>query len=277
MNSWFHSVIWLFLCWFASILHHLHTISEISSPQPILLVRWSFRSFQLHVNQDTSNYPQGAGGTRREYNTGLILDTWKIGCTQPSVGGSLSRTTTGLKTLVIWYGPMNLGASLREGTLRDRSLVESHTLTTHVTGGRSLMLVGRCFGSSANSDQGLPVFLPGASTLLNGSQGRRNCSFRFLWGKQRGLESNRTLKWGQTYIWWWKGVVSVFDPRQLLAPGARIVGCQAAESMFQILVGLLGLPVGLRMDDQPPLAQCPWLIGPIWRNSPLPWEWRCCL
>ncbi|XP_053367558.1 E3 ubiquitin/ISG15 ligase TRIM25-like [Clarias gariepinus] len=37
---------------------------------------------------------------------------------------------------------------------------------------------------------------------------------------------------------------------QLLTPGGRIVGCQAAESTFQILVSPLRLPIGLGMESR---------------------------
>ncbi len=98
------------------------------------------------VHWSTIHYTRGRGGVgeeptawRGERNTGLTLDTWKTGWTRPSVWGSLSRTATGLRTLVMRYGPMNLGASLREGTRRGRSLVESHTFWPHTYWGAGVL------------------------------------------------------------------------------------------------------------------------------------------
>ena len=52
-------------------------------------------------------------GRRGLFMTGLSRDTWKAGWTFKA-GGSLSPTTLGLIMLSMMYGPMYLGASLRE-------------------------------------------------------------------------------------------------------------------------------------------------------------------
>lgn len=61
-------------------------------------------------------------------------------------------------------------------------------------------------------------------------------SIEFLEGKGR-LVTQRAFKGRHT--WWGDGlgVVSVLYPGKLLAPGAGVMWCQAAESAFMILVG----------------------------------------
>lgn len=40
--------------------------------------------------------------------------------------------------------------------------------------------------------------------------------------------------------------MGVLNPEELLAPGVGSVRCQAAKTVFEILVDLLTLPIGLR-------------------------------
>lgn len=58
--------------------------------------------------------------------TNFTLETWNVGWIL-IVLGNLSRTATGLMTLSILNGPMNLGASFRDSTRSGRSLVDNHT------------------------------------------------------------------------------------------------------------------------------------------------------
>ena len=57
---------------------------------------------------------------------GLVLETWKVGWIR-MVRGSQSRTAAREIALLMGKGPMNLGASLLDPTLRGMSRVESHT------------------------------------------------------------------------------------------------------------------------------------------------------
>lgn len=61
-----------------------------------------------------------AGGERGLETKGLSRDTWNEGCTLRA-GGRLRRTTLGFMTRSIVYGPIYLGANLRDSpdTLAD--------------------------------------------------------------------------------------------------------------------------------------------------------------
>jgi hypothetical protein len=62
------------------------------------------------------------------------------------------------------------------------------------------------------------------------------------------MPTQGTLKERETHGRARKGVVGIFDPHELLAPGGGVGGDQAAESHVQVLVGSLRLAAGLGVE-----------------------------
>ena len=56
-----------------------------------------------------------------------------------------------------------------------------------------------------------------------------------------------TVEWGQTSSRSRQGVMCILNPDQVGAPGSRVLGHQALEAGFQLLVEVLGLAVRLRV------------------------------
>ncbi len=78
------------------------------------------------LNESGRRWGRGLG-LERGANNGLDSRYVKYRINSFKKGGSLSRTVTGLSTLVTTYGPMNLGPSLRAGSLRGMSRVDNQT------------------------------------------------------------------------------------------------------------------------------------------------------
>lgn len=101
--------------------------------------------------------------------------------------GRQSFTATGLMTLTIGYGSINLGASLRDGTLGSKSFIESHTLCPQTY-----------FGATVWCRSATLLVCPPDQCLPGPSQGMATVLDKCLdWGKQRGLITKTTHEWGK--------------------------------------------------------------------------------
>ncbi len=106
-------------------------------------------------------------------------------------------------------------------------------------------MIVQCFGPPINPGQGHLSSLSGASHSQAKAKADVTTASGSCIGNKGGWEPTEHYNGGNAYACGrgWKGVMGILYLEQLLEPGTRIVGCQAVEKTFHILVYLLGLIV----------------------------------
>lgn len=89
---------------------------------------------------------------------------------------------------------------------------------------------------------------PGAPTPPEMLLNRGDKLLTFDGWEEWRLVAQRCLEMGHTGGRRGKAVMSIFNPRQLLAPGWLVSGYQAPESRLELLVGTLHLAIGLWVE-----------------------------
>ena len=124
---------------------------------------------------------------------------------------------------------------------------EPHLLTWLVHRGRYTAAISIASISVDRAEQGCTSILPHFPTASQMSLDRRDSDVSLLRGKQWWLVAKSSLKRRQTRGGTGQGVVGVFNPHKVGAPGGRVLSSNTSESCLQVLISPFRLSIGLRM------------------------------
>ncbi len=124
------------------------------------------------------------------------------------------------------------GKFVTNGTERNVLRWKPQFLTDDIDGRPRPVAISLGLGARPHLEEGLSGPAPGASTPLDKCVGRGKRKFGFQTGKNRWLVPWATLKRRQARARYWKLVMCVLNPWELLAPRGRILRDHTSQHTF---------------------------------------------